>query len=237
MAEENHRPVLVVLRRVGIGGWELVEREQAAEMPSPERRPSPMPSPQFDENGEWIPFQVPSPVYGNNNGNEEREEEVSPPPSPDLLANEEEDDDILLLDDENSDNGYESDSQNIRLIRDEERDNLEPEYLIPLIEYFMKQERSSLMRKIGELEVTVRRYGEQCDVIRSEINRINRRIDESINNGNNIVAYNAQKQFLINTLFQHYVAKTDEYTRASYELQLSKNRLQMIRMFIIMREM
>ena len=234
MAEENHRPVLVVLRRVGLDGWEFVEREQAAA--SPERRPSPMPSPQFDENGEWIPFQVPSPAYGNNNGNEEREEEVSPPPSPDLLANEE-DDDIIILDDDNSDIGYESDSQNIRLIQEEERNNLEPEYLVPLVEYFIKQERSNLMRKIGELEVTVRRYGGQCDVVRGEINRINRRIDESINDGNNIVAYNEQKQFLINTLFQHYVAKIDEYTRASNELQLSKNRLQMIRMFLCMREM
>ena len=127
--------------------------------------------------------------------------------------------------------------KNIRLIQDEERDNLEPEYLVPLVEYFMKQERSNLMQKIGELEVIVRRYAEQCNDIRSEINRINRRIDESINNGNNIVAHNAQKQFLINILFQHYVAKADEFTRASYELRLTRNRLQMIRMFICMREM
>ena len=243
MAEEHYRRLLVRLQRVGNHDWEVVERNQAAAavspMSSPEWRPSPMPSPELNENGEWQPPpQPPSPVYGNNNRNEERQE-ASPPPSPHLLVNREEDEDVelLLLDDDENDDGYDSDSQNMRRLREQERNDLEPEFLVPLVENLMRREKMVLSQKISELEVTVKKCDEECDVVRHELDRINQIVEQSIENRSNVLAHHVQKQFLINTIHQHFVAKVEEYSRASYELQLSKNRLQIINVFFNMRRM
>ena len=256
MAEEHHRPLSVRLRRIENNNWEIVEGNQAAAaavaspLSSPEwRRPSPMPSPRNvndyqppspvygennDENEE--PQSPSSPVYENNDGNEERQQEVSPPPSPDLMANEEEDVEILL-DNENDDDGYDSDSQNIRRAREQDRNNLELEFLVPLVENLIRREKINLTQKISELEVTVRKYDEESDVVRHELDRINQIIEKSVKNGANVIAHHVQKQFLINTIHQHFLAKVEEYSRASYELQLSKNRLQIINVFFNMRRM
>ena len=193
-----------------------------------------------NENGEWQPLpQPPSPVYeNNNNGNEERQE-VSPPSSPNLLIDEEEDEDveILLLDDDENDDGYDSDSQNMRRVREQERNDLEPEFLVCLVENLLRREKIVLRQKISELEVTVRKCDEECDVVRHELDRINQIVEQSMENGSSVIAHHVQKQFLINTIHQHFVAKVEEYSRASYELQLSKNRFQIINVFFSMRRM
>ena len=246
LVEEHHRRLLMRLQRVENNNWEIVERNQAAAAaavsptPSPERRPSSMPSPEFNENGEWQPLpQPPSPIYENNNGDEERQE-VSPPPSPNLLVNEEEDEDVeilLLLDDNENDDGYDSDSQNMRRVREQERNDLEPEFLVSLVENLMRREKIVLRQKINELELTVKKCDEECNVVRYELDRINQIVEQSMENGSSVLAHHVQKQFLINTIHQHFVAKMEEYSRASYELQLSKNRLQIINVFFNMRRM
>ena len=109
--------------------------------------------------------------------------------------------------------------------------------MVSLIENLLRREKIVLRQKISELEVTVRKCDEECDVVRHELDRINQIVEQSIENGNSVLAHHVQKQFLINTIHQHFVAKVEEYSRASYELQLSKNRFQIINVFFNMRQM
>ena len=256
----NNRHGLVFrLRRAG-DGFVLVNADAITPSPSPD--PERLEEEEEEEEAQ-VEMEVGARVEPEEVGVEPAPAvpEEEEPPSPDLLADraaeevmapvpEEEavEEDELdngwewgdwSSDSDSQSSGYDTDLENRGRVQRQDENDLNSDYLITRLDYYMSIEKRSLEIYISNLEQSFRAISDECDDIRESIDRLSSVVNRHMMNGRNgdvnAIARSNIRQLLVFSLFQLYVNKINRYSRIQSDIRYHESVLQSVSLYLSMR--